>query len=131
MGAAAVWQLKHNVEENFDACKVAGPSSSIRAEAAAMYIAIHNAPQQKHITVFTDSMNVIFALQVWYTEEFRRDMRWQKQADIIKLILTCINQQSAPTHVVKVKSHIGVYLNERADVEAGAAAAADAELTDT
>ena len=58
-------------------------------------------------------------------------MLWQKHADIIKLILTCINQRSAPTHVVKVKSHRGVYLNEQADIEAGKAAAADSDQVDT
>ena len=70
MGAAAVWQLETDADEYFDSCKVSGPSSSFRAEAAAMHIALLNTPSHKHLTIFTDSMNVIFALQSWHTEEF-------------------------------------------------------------
>lgn len=42
-----------------------------------------------------------------------------------------INLRSAPTHLVKVKSHCGIHLNEMADKVAGSARAARDEATDT
>ena len=56
------------------------------------------------LTILTDSMNVIHALMAWNTEEFTRDMRWQRHSDIIMEILTAINQRRAPTRIVKIKS---------------------------
>ena len=72
-------------------------------------------------------MNVIFALQAFRSREFARDITRQKNADIIARILTKVNARTAPTHVVKVKSHWGVHLNELADRAADEAAGADAK----
>ena len=49
-------------------------------------------------------------------------MEWQTNADIISSILLAINARMAPITLIKVKSHRGVDLNERADALAGAAA---------
>ena len=130
MGAAAVWQHPDGTITS-DSCKVFGPPSSFRSEAAAMHIAVDGADRFTPVTIFTDSMNVIFALRSFNTCEFDRDMRHQRNADIIRDILRAINLRQAPTHIVKVKSHRGVYLNELADQEAGAVCNAAPEETDT
>eukprot|EP00961_Rhodomonas_salina_P191570 2585625-Rhodomonas_salina.1 len=67
-------------------------------------------------------MNVINALQAWGRREFLRDMNRQLNADVMRALLLAINVRSAPIHVVKVKSHRGVALNEAADAAAGQAA---------
>lgn len=133
MGAAAVFYsaAEDNTEWPFLSCKVGGDSSSFRAEAAAMYLALSGADPDTQLTVLTDSMNVIQALQAWNHEEYFRDMSRQKNADIITSILTLINKRTAPLRIVKVKSHMGCELNERADAEAGSAAAADPRDIDT
>mmetsp|Transcript_35403 Transcript_35403/g.72869 ORF Transcript_35403/g.72869 Transcript_35403/m.72869 type:complete len:570 (+) Transcript_35403:200-1909(+) len=130
MGAAAVW-LDGEGSPGEASCKVAGPHSSFRAECAAMHMAVQNPDRSTTLTVFTDSMNVIHALMAWNTEEFTRDMRWQKHADILKLILEVINRRKAPTRIVKVKSHRGVAINEWADRLAGEAASAPDDEVDT
>ena len=60
-----------------------------------------------------------------------KDMKWQKNHDIITQILTAINERRAPTRIVKVTSHRGVALNEMADADAGAAADASPEDMDS
>eukprot|EP00961_Rhodomonas_salina_P202463 2730835-Rhodomonas_salina.1 len=60
-------------------------------------------------------MNVINALQAWSRREFLRDITRQLNADIMKDLLLAINARFAPLHIVKVKSHRGVALNEAAD----------------
>ena len=109
--------------------KVAGTAiaSSFRAEAAALSFAITHAPSHLPLIVFTDSMNVIHALQAWNRRIFCRDLRRQRNADILEVILRDINRRTAPVRVVKVKSHRGIPLNEEADVWAGTAAAAAAD----
>lgn len=42
-------------------------------------------------------------------------MTLQLNADVMKALLLAINQRSAQLHIVKVKSHHGVTLNEVAD----------------
>ena len=102
-------------------CRVGGDSSSFRAEAAAMHQAVLHAPLHLPLAVLTDSMNVVQALQAWDHAEYMRDMRWQRNADIIVQILLAINARASPLTVIKVKSHRGVELNEYADILAGAA----------
>eukprot|EP00961_Rhodomonas_salina_P013942 186588-Rhodomonas_salina.1 len=70
-------------------------------------------------------MNVINALQAWSRREFLRDMTRQLNANVMKALLLAINQRCAPIHVVKVKSHSGVALNEAADQAARLAAVDD------
>ena len=109
--------------------KVGGDPSSFRAEAAAMHLAITAADPTAPLVVLTDSMNVLQALQLWDHADFARDMRWQRNADIIMAILLAINQRAATITLVKVKSHRGVELNEVADQLAGQAV--DEEASDT
>lgn len=125
MGAGAMLQDPAGNRTPY-AVKVGGAFSSFRAEAAAMALAIRHAPAGP-LTVLTDLMNVIYALRAFRTKEFARDMNQQLNADIIKDILYMINQRTAATHLVKIKSHRGVYLNEEADKQADAAATADAK----
>jgi ribonuclease HI len=128
MGAAAVI-CPPGAEPIIIHGKVAGAEvgSSYRAEAAAMSFAVQHAPKHIPLVIYTDSMNVIHALQAWNRRIFCRDLSRQRNADILERILSDINARSARTTVVKVKSHRGIPLNEEADVWAGTAAAADSE----
>ena len=128
MGAAAVFLDDDGTSDwaqSAYACRVGGSSSSFRAETAAMWLAVSNADPHTRLTVLTDSMNVINALQAWSRREFLRDMTRQLNADIMKDLLLAINARLAPLHIVKVKSHRGVALNEAADVAAGLVAVDD------
>eukprot|EP00961_Rhodomonas_salina_P285462 3857427-Rhodomonas_salina.1 len=90
-----------------------------------MWLAVENANPYQPLTVLTDSMNVINALQAWGLREFLRDMNRQLNADVMRALLLAVNAHSALIHVVKVKSHCGVTLNESADAAAGQAAVDD------
>ena len=74
MGAAAVVQLL-DCTTITDACKVEGDPSSFRAEAAGMHMSLVLAPTDEPLTILTDSMNVVYAMQAFNTLEFARDMR--------------------------------------------------------
>ena len=130
MGAAAVLRAADG-EVTVKVNKVGGPTSSFRAEAAAMWQAVETADKTAPLVILTDSMNVIQALQAWDRAEFVREMDWQRNADVLQKILLAVNQQSSPITIVKVKSHRGVDLNERADILAGAAVGAEDEEVDT
>ncbi len=58
-------------------------------------------------------------------------MNRQRCADIMRALLGTINNSSAPVHVVKVKSHHWVQLNEEANEAAGEAASSEGEGYDT
>ena len=130
MGAAAVLRTPTGELESA-VCKVGGPASSFRAEAAAMWQAIFYADKSAPLAVLTDSMNVIQALQAWDRADFAREMEWQKNADILQAILLAINERVGPITIAKVKSHRGVDLNERADLLAGMAVGEEEEETAT
>lgn len=49
-------------------------------------------------------------------------MTLQRNADIMKSLLLSINARTAPIHIITVKLHRGVVLNESADRAAGLAA---------
>ena len=104
--------------------QVLGECSSFRAEAAALHLTLCHADIAVELTIMTDSMNVINALQAWNRVDFMRDMNMQLNADILQKILRQLNRRRAPTKIVKVKSHRGCFLNELAD-DAAAAAAQD------
>eukprot|EP00961_Rhodomonas_salina_P108340 1458459-Rhodomonas_salina.2 len=84
MGAGAVIFDQTNPHAcDTHAVKVSGASSSFRAEAAAMHLAVTRSPADKKLIIMTDSMNVISALQAWGYEEYYQDMVHQNNADII------------------------------------------------
>jgi ribonuclease HI len=99
----------------------------MRAELTAMFLALSNTDPDKKLVVMTDSMNTIQALATWGRAEYFRDMNRQRCADIMRTLLGTINNRGAPVHVVKVKSHHGVQLNEEADAAAGEAASSEGE----
>eukprot|EP00961_Rhodomonas_salina_P290973 3931587-Rhodomonas_salina.2 len=115
MGAAAVFcDALPNCDwaQRSFACRVWGSSSSFRAELVAMWLAVANADPHTQLTVLTDSMNVIHALQAWGRREFLRDMTRQLNADVVKALLLAVNARTATLHVVKVKSHRGSLLTK-------------------
>eukprot|EP00961_Rhodomonas_salina_P060293 809324-Rhodomonas_salina.1 len=72
MGSAAVIldpeapRLEQN--PSVHTAKIGGSSSSFRAEAGAMFLAVTNADLDRPLLILTDSMNVISALQTWGLE---------------------------------------------------------------
>lgn len=108
MGAAAVfWADSDPSSWPVTAGKVGGPSSSFLAEAVAMCLTISGAANLKGspLTVMTDSMAVIQAMQKWGREEYFKDMSRQLHADIIMQLLLLINNHGAHIQIIKVKSH--------------------------
>ena len=74
MGAAAVLRFEDGSVLT-DSCRVDGPPSSFRSEAAGMHMALELAPRDRPLTIMTDSMNVLYAIRAFNTGEFARDMR--------------------------------------------------------
>jgi ribonuclease HI len=95
---------------------VGGPPSSLRAEAAALYLLLLETPPFCQLTVLMDSLGLLQTLQRWGRLDFSPRPEVQKHLDIICPILELLAARSETTTFVKVKSHSGVPLNEAADV---------------
>ena len=124
MGASVVFippldEQTEDGEVQVASVQVGGLCSSFPAEAAAMWLAFTTMDPHNRLNVYTDSMNVIDCLRKWQRREFLADMRQQKNSDIIMPLLTALNERTAATHIIKIKSHRGMELNELADREAG------------
>ena len=85
MGAAWVVQVQGQ-EVKVIYWKVAGAELILlfRAEAAVMSFTIEVAPLHLPFVIYTDSMNVIQALQAWNQHIFFRDLRLQRNTNILK-----------------------------------------------
>ena len=94
---------------------VGGDLSSLRSEAAALYLLLQETPPELALTVLMDSLGLLQTLQRWGRLDFAPKPEVQKHFDIILPILELLNQRTALTTLVKVKSHAGVPLNEAAD----------------
>ena len=95
---------------------VGGPPSSLRAEAAALYLLLLETPPSCQLTVLMDSLGLLQTLQRWGRLDFSPLPEVQKHLDIICPILELLAARTATTTFVRVKSHSGVPLNEAADV---------------
>ena len=87
-----------------------------RAELAGLAVAI----SKGHLNIATDSMASIYQCQRMNTRP--QDMREHRHASLITHINNLITQSTEPVHLWKVKSHIGIVGNERADEGAVAVA---------
>ena len=85
-----------------------------------MWLALATLQDDEIVNIYTDSMNVIDMLRKWQRKEFLADMRQQKDSDIVMQLLEALNTRTEATHIIKVKSHCWMELNEYADTEAGA-----------
>ena len=99
------------------AVRVGGPLSSLRAEAAGLLQLLcslrtsHPAP----LLVFVDSLVLLNILQNWGTANFNPEPNDVVHFDVILPLLEVLRQWPHPVRLVKVKSHTGCLLNERAD----------------
>ena len=104
-----------------DCCAaVGGPSSSLQAETAVLYLLLLETPPSLRLTVLMDSLGLLQTLQRWGRLDFSPRPEIQKHYDIIFQILELLAESTATTTLVKVKSHSGVPLNEAANVLADA-----------
>ena len=96
-------------------CQVGGTPSSLRAEAAALHLLLSHAPPDQRLTVLIDSLGLLQTLQRWGRLDFSPHPEVQKHFDVILPILHLLSRRTEPTTFVKVKSHSGIPLNDKAD----------------
>jgi ribonuclease HI len=106
-----------------------GPTNTVpRAELAGLLGACQHACALQHIPndtvhIFTDSLTSIHQLRRMYREAYQ--LRDHKHRDLLKAILdqiTCLTRRNIQVRMWKVRGHIGIDGNEKADVAAGRAA---------
>eukprot|EP00961_Rhodomonas_salina_P251559 3401136-Rhodomonas_salina.3 len=99
---------------------VGSPASSFRVELAAIWLTLtdENFPPDMQLNIYTESLDAIFSIQHWGHQDFRPNMKLQYSSDIMSQLLTALNECTAETHFIKVKSHRGCVLNEAANMAA-------------
>ena len=75
--------------------------------------------------MFTDCLILLLILAKWGQEDFWPDPDEIKHFDIIEPCLQLLRGRQAVTRLVKVKSHSGLLMNERADALAELGRASD------
>lgn len=98
--------------------QVGGDAASLRAEAAAMWQVLISARTipTRSLVILCDSLGLLQMLRGYHRKDYQYHPHSYTHFDIIKLILEELNARKAAVHLVKVKSHVGIELNERADV---------------
>ena len=94
---------------------VGGPLSSLRAEAAALHGLLESVPFDIPLLVFTDCLILLHILSRWGRTDFAPAPEDIKHFDIIEPCISMLRHRSVYTCFVKVKSHSGLLMNERAD----------------
>eukprot|EP00961_Rhodomonas_salina_P063568 854303-Rhodomonas_salina.3 len=78
---------------------------------------LHRDPSRK-LVALTDSISLMLILDGWDRQDFIQLVELQKHKDVIVPLARKLAERTGETVLVKVKSHMGVALNEEADVEA-------------
>ena len=103
--------------------RVGGPLSTARAEAASLLQLLLDVKQQHghqtHLLVFVDCLVVLDILQRWGRSDFHPGPKEIVHFAVIRPLLYELRQWSGTVTLVKIKSHTGCLLNERADEQAG------------
>jgi len=94
---------------------VGGPLATLRSEAAALEALMAWAADDVPLLVFVDCLALLAILARWGQEDFWPDNTEIKHFDIIESCLHRLRSRRAATLLVKVKSHSGILMNERAD----------------
>jgi ribonuclease HI len=99
------------------AVRVGGPLSTLRAEAAGLLqlFSLLSENQQAQLLVFIDSLVLLDTLQKWGKANFNPRPCIIIHFDVIFPLLRVLRQWQFSVLLVKVKSHTGCLLNERAD----------------
>ena len=106
-----------NNDELSGAFHVDGEPVSLRAEAAAMYhMLVAARGSDKALAVMCDSLGLLQLLRGYRKQDFVYHDDMTAHFDLIRLILQELNKRKSETILIKVKSHVGIELNETADV---------------
>ena len=97
--------------------QVAGEPASLRAEAAAMWRALVAAREmpEKELVLLCDSLGLLQLLKGFRRKDYQYHEDNTIHFDVVRLILDELNLRKAKVVLVKVKSHVGIELNERAE----------------
>jgi ribonuclease HI len=105
----------------------------LRAELSALVYALETYHARPTLTIFTDSLCSIYLIKkILHRPHLLRHSKYRPQLERMAAVLRnrCLN--NCPTHIGKVKSHIGIRGNEAADKAAGQAAITPShDFTDT
>ncbi|KAG8983707.1 hypothetical protein FRB90_005822, partial [Tulasnella sp. 427] len=110
---SGVWSEWPNLSISF---KVESePVTNNRAELAAVAWALEKAPKNIPITIHSDSQYVVSGLS--YTAKKWEDLGWLgiPNTDLWKAALYQMRTRTAETRIHKVKAHVGILGNEKAD----------------
>jgi ribonuclease HI len=114
MGGGVVFRAgDHGYSDTY--VRVQGHVTSFVAEGAAARVLLGTVSEDKPLAIFTDSANIMFAMQHCSRRERWRDFSNHPDAGLLKELATVQAKRTAPTVWVKIKSHVSVELNERAD----------------
>jgi len=118
MGAGYVFSMMNAREHAPGSIEVGGDPASLRAEAAALAVLLEDIEDDEELVVLIDSLGLLQIIQNWTRFDFspKRDM--QEHYDLIARVMALLLKRRVKTTLVKVKSHSGVPLNERADEQA-------------
>ena len=102
--------------------RVGGPMATTRAEAASMLRLVLDVTRipDRHINllVFADCLVVMDILRKWGRSDYYPRPKEIVHFDVIRPLLIELHKWPGKITIVKIKSHSGCYLNERADAEA-------------
>eukprot|EP00961_Rhodomonas_salina_P122090 1643959-Rhodomonas_salina.1 len=119
MGAGCVFfPLNDDKHRGAHNCAVSGEAASLRAEAVALDLLLDHTDPDRNLVALTDSLSLMLLLDGWDRQDFIPRAEFQKHKDVIIPLAVKIAARTGLTTIVKVKSHMGVPLNEEADMEA-------------
>ena len=116
MGSGYVTGTEREPESSYSAC-VGGPLSTLRAEEASLLQLLIDLRGRSStpLLVFVDCLVLLDILQRWGQASFHLHPTDVVHFDIIISLLDELRRWLCPLWLMKVKSHTGCLLNERAD----------------
>ena len=99
--------------------RVGGPLATIRAEAAGLLQLVRDvaltSSNHVHLLVFVDCLVVLDILQKWGKNDYHPRPKEVVHFDVIYSLLMELRRWAGKITLVKIKSHTGCLMNERAD----------------
>jgi ribonuclease HI len=106
---------------NSGSCRIGGIATIMRAEMGAAAKAVKHTPLDMELTLFTDSLALVWILRRWTRGDFGFWMDREQHADILEDLLQSLRERTdrgTRTRVVWTKAHAGNIGNEVADTMA-------------
>ena len=94
---------------------VRGSPSSFGAEAGTLDFLLKITPHDQHLTILIDAQSLIQQVQRLTSGETHVSLTKHIHQTVLESITNQLLLRTAPTHLVKIKSHAGAILNEQAD----------------